>query len=309
MFPIPDPGLPATNSRMAVSAYTAVERGKEHTDEYKVFIEDDDGPISPFHDIPYLANSKPKTFHVVIEIPRWTNAKMEIDTRSPVNPIIQDTKNGKLRYVLNSFPHHGYMWNYGAIPQTWENPHHSDPSTGAKGDNDPVDICEIGGRIAKRGDVLEVKILGILALVDDGETDWKVICIDVTDPLADKLNSLEDIDNEMPGFLNATREWFRIYKMPDGKPPNNFGLDGEFQDAAYAIEVIEETHIFWRELVGLNSPSVDGGDLEIGCVVVDGAEKQISREEARAVFDATEEYETGDPLDPTLDTWHYDHLK
>ena len=26
-----------------------------------------------------------------------------------------------------------------------------------------------------RGDVLEVKVLGILAMVDDGETDWKVI--------------------------------------------------------------------------------------------------------------------------------------
>ena len=29
----------------------------------------------------------------------------------------QDTKKGKLRYVANSFPHHGYIWNYGAIPQ------------------------------------------------------------------------------------------------------------------------------------------------------------------------------------------------
>ena len=27
---------------------------------------------------------------------------------------------GKLRYVANCFPHHGYIWNYGAIPQTWE---------------------------------------------------------------------------------------------------------------------------------------------------------------------------------------------
>ena len=24
------------------------------------------------------------------------------------------------RYVKNFFPHHGYIWNYGAIPQTWE---------------------------------------------------------------------------------------------------------------------------------------------------------------------------------------------
>ena len=29
--------------------------------------------------------------------------------------------------------------------------------------------------LSYRGDVLEVKVLGILAMVDDGETDWKVI--------------------------------------------------------------------------------------------------------------------------------------
>ena len=58
----------------------------------------------------------------------------------------QDQKKGKLRYVANSFPHHGYIWNYGALPQTWENPHHEDQSTGCKGDNDPVDCCEIGHR-------------------------------------------------------------------------------------------------------------------------------------------------------------------
>ena len=59
---------------------------------------------------------------------------------------LQDQKKGKLRYVANSFPHHGYIWNYGALPQTWENPHHEDQSTGCKGDNDPVDCCEIGHR-------------------------------------------------------------------------------------------------------------------------------------------------------------------
>ena len=25
-----------------------------------------------------------------------------------------------IRFVANCFPHHGYIWNYGAIPQTWE---------------------------------------------------------------------------------------------------------------------------------------------------------------------------------------------
>jgi len=34
-----------------------------------------------------------------------------------LNPIKQDIKKGKLRFVRNCFPHKGYLWNYGAFPQ------------------------------------------------------------------------------------------------------------------------------------------------------------------------------------------------
>jgi inorganic pyrophosphatase len=42
---------------------------------------------------------------------------MEISKEEPFNPIKQDIKRGKLRFVRNCFPHHGYIWNYGAFPQ------------------------------------------------------------------------------------------------------------------------------------------------------------------------------------------------
>ena len=66
---------------------------------------------------------------MVVEVPRWLNAKMEIATKDPLNPIKQDVKKGKLRYVANLFPYKGYIWNYGAIPQTWEDPGHNDEHT------------------------------------------------------------------------------------------------------------------------------------------------------------------------------------
>lgn len=37
---------------------------------------------------------------------------------------------------------------------------------------------------------VKVKALGVLAMIDEGETDWKVIVIDVNDPLAKQLNGL-----------------------------------------------------------------------------------------------------------------------
>ena len=64
------------------------------------------------------ADEGKKIFNMVVEVPRWTNAKMEITTKDPLNQIKQDVKKEKLCYVANAFPHNGYIRNYGAIPQT-----------------------------------------------------------------------------------------------------------------------------------------------------------------------------------------------
>jgi hypothetical protein len=47
---------------------------------------------------------------------------------------------------------------------------------------------------------VQVKILGTLALIDEGETDWKLIAIDINDPLASRLNDVEDVEAVMPGW-------------------------------------------------------------------------------------------------------------
>lgn len=57
-----------------------------------------------------------------LQIPRGTRAKLEISRPLPLNPIKQDIKNGKLRYI-----HDPYPFNYGAFPQTWEDPTHVTP--------------------------------------------------------------------------------------------------------------------------------------------------------------------------------------
>ena len=36
----------------------------------------------------------------------------------------------------------------------------------------------------------------------------------------------------LPGLLAATKDWFRVYKVPDGKPENSFAFDGECRDKA-----------------------------------------------------------------------------
>ncbi len=90
--------------------------------EFRMFFEKEGKIVSPFHDIPLYTNDAKNgmclfllllilsrlVLNMVVEIPRWTNAKLEISKDVPFNPIKQDVKKGKLRYVKNCFPHHGY---------------------------------------------------------------------------------------------------------------------------------------------------------------------------------------------------------
>ncbi|KAI9206519.1 inorganic pyrophosphatase [Polychytrium aggregatum] len=276
--------------------------GAPNTLEYRVYFENEQKElVSPFHDIPLYANAEKTILNMVVEIPRWTNAKLEISKEDTFNPIKQDTKKGKLRFVKNCFPHHGYIWNYGALPQTWEDPNHINPDTQAKGDNDPVDVCEIGERVGTVGQVKQVKVLGTLALLDEGETDWKVIVIDVNDPSAHLVNDIADVEKHFPGLLHATHQWFKIYKMPDDKPPNEFAFGGKAKDAAYARRIIEETHEAWKSLVSHATENTTG--IALANVNVAESTDRVQASDALAV--PSDSALPAAAIDPVVDRWYF----
>ena len=128
-----------------------------------------------------------------------------------------------IRYNIN--------WNYGLFPQTWEDPTTANSDVeGAFGDNDPgndffffvifvkhgfilascylnlsflwlsfpVDVVEIGERRANIGDVLKVKPLAALAMIDEGELDWKIVAISLDDPKASLVNDVDDVEKHFP---------------------------------------------------------------------------------------------------------------
>jgi len=225
------------------SAVTTVVDGEVGTAGYRLRYKDASGKeISPWHDIA-LHTGEAGVFNAVFEIPKMTKPKMEVAIKEANNPIAQDEKKGKLR------DYHGpIFWNYGMLPQTWEDPNVEHPVTKCSGDNDPVDVVEIGSAALAQGSVTPVKVLGVLAMIDDGELDWKLIAINNEDPLAAKLNDIADVEAKCPGVVSGIREWFRWYKTPDGKPLNAFGYDEKALDKSKAIEVIAETHDVWKKL-------------------------------------------------------------
>ncbi|KAI9470013.1 MAG: inorganic pyrophosphatase [Benjaminiella poitrasii] len=242
--------------------------GAANTLDYKVYFEKNNTVISPFHDVPLFANENKTLFNMIVEIPRWTTAKNEINKETPLNPIIQDTSNNNLRFVCNTFPYKGYIWNYGAFPQTWEDPGYISPYTDQKGDNDPIDVIELGQSVATVGQIKQVKILGVIALIDQNETDWKVVVIDHEDPLAEKLNDIDDVKKHMPGYLEATNDLFIHYKLPEGKQKNEIGFNSTAQNKEFATSVVLETHEFWKGLINGTTPRTT---IETINVSVDGS--------------------------------------
>uniref|UniRef100_A0A915ELI1 inorganic diphosphatase n=1 Tax=Ditylenchus dipsaci TaxID=166011 RepID=A0A915ELI1_9BILA len=120
------------------------------------------------------------------------------------------------------------------------------PHTGINGDNDPIDVVEIGTKIHKRGSIVQVKVLGILGLLDDGETDWKLVAIDVEDPIASQVNTVADV------------EAFSC---------------GQFKDCEFAHKVIEETHILWKDLIQEKSPKLNTETFCTGAAYSASSEK------------------------------------
>lgn len=207
--------------------------------------QEDNQIISPWHDIPLQPNdSKSDLFHFIVEIPRGTMAKMEMNKSIYKNPITQDhTTRGTSkspRYYLYGVP----SFNYGFIPQTWEDPNLLN-SKGNGGDNDPIDVIEIGSITKSMGSIHAIRILGSLELIDENEVDHKIIAIAENDPLFKEYKTIDDVD---ASILKSLVDWLKNYKIPQGKSQNHLTTDTAISKDK-AIKVIQDTHLSWIQLV------------------------------------------------------------
>lgn len=99
--------------------------------------------------------------------------------------------------------------------------------TGFVGDNDPVDIFDVSSLApAHVGEIRVVKVLGGLAMIDDETTDFKVIVLDVRDPLSKLVDSMylshttenitltriavADLEKYRPGMAKSFYDWFTV---------------------------------------------------------------------------------------------------
>ena len=183
-------------------------------------------------------------YSMICEIPKNTNAKMEINLEERYNPIIQDIYKGKPRFYTDKM-----KWNYGAIPQTLEDDQHIFEEIGYPGDGDPIDVIDIGSRVLEVGEIIPVKIIGIIPLIDNMETDWKILAININDTKAKLINNLEDLNRYFPNLEIELFDWFENYKLKSHQIKNTFGLNKKIGDKELAKKIIELGHKHWKDTI------------------------------------------------------------
>ena len=136
------------------------------------------------------------------------------------------------------------------------------------------------------------------------ETDWKVIVIDVNDPLAAKLNDIEDVEKYMPGLMRATNEWFRIYKIPDGKKENVFAFGGIAKGKMYTMDIITECHEAWKKLILNVVPNkCEKYDINTKNSAVVESPYRITNDEMSQI--EAEDVKPDAAIDPAVDKWFF----
>lgn len=247
-------------------------------------------PISPWHDVPlHPTSNDTSVVNFVVEIPRWTAGKIEIKRDEPLNPIFHDERNDAPRFRENVWPYKAHPFLYGSIPQTWESPNFNHSFTGYPGDNDPMDLFDIGQDPGYYGQVKQVKVLGGLAVVDDDETDWKIMGIDLKDPISAFVNSVEDVEKYRPGTTQAFYDWFAGFETE--KTP----IIGErYQNQTFCLQQIAESHNFWRDLV---AGTVDPNEIKFAQTSNQQLDSYTSCQEATKKFDLPKKHKPGKPAE------------
>lgn len=105
------------------------------------------------------------------------------------------------------------------------------------------------------GSIAPCRVLGGLELIDEGETDQKILCIALTDKDANSIHTLDDLERLKPGHVDRLRDWLKRYKTSVGKAENRLASETP-KTKEEALAVIQQTHDRWSSLCGHDGASL-----------------------------------------------------
>jgi len=152
----------------------------------------------------------PENFTVVIEIPKGSHCKYELDKETGL------IKLDRILYTATYYP-----VNYGFIPLTYAE------------DNDPLDVLVLCQESLVPLTLVEVKPIGVVRMVDQGYIDEKIIAVCTQDPFYTNFNDIK----ELPLYLsNELEHFFQVYKALEGKETSVISVESKES----AIKIIKK---------------------------------------------------------------------
>ncbi len=166
------------------------------------------------HDIS-AGKHTPDVINVIIEIPKGSKNKYEIDKETGLIAL------DRALHTAQDYP-----FDYGFMPQShWE-------------DGDPLDVVVLTTYALAPGVLVKVRPVAVVNMVDDGESDAKIIAVPEKDPRWDDVQDLADINKHT---LKEIEHFFLTYKQIQKKEVLINGI-GDKSEAHTAVKKSQELY-------------------------------------------------------------------
>lgn len=177
-----------------------------------------------WHDVP-LGDNAPEEFNCIIEIPKWSPNKYEIDKETGMIALDRANYNGA-----------PYPFDYGFAPQTlWD-------------DGDALDVVVMTTFPLQVGVLVKVRPVAVMEMIDSGESDYKIIGVPVNDRRWDDVKELSDLNKHN---LKEYAHFFETYKMlkSEDKEKNKVVVNG-YKGRMEAIEAVKKSIELYNKKFG-----------------------------------------------------------
>lgn len=170
----------------------------------------------PWHEV-RIGDNPPENLNAIIEIPRGSRAKYEIDKESGL------IKLDRVIYASMYYP-----LNYGFIPQTLGE------------DHDPLDIVVLTQVSVVPRCMIPSRVIGVMRMIDRGEADDKIIAVAEQDA---SVSHIDDV-SELPDFFRIElKHFFENYKALENKKV----VVDEFLGKAQAFDIVDKSIKLYKE--------------------------------------------------------------
>ena len=174
--------------------------------------------VHAWHDIYVDEELIHRGFPVVIEVPRGSKNKYELD---------KETGFLRLDRVLYSAVH--YPANYGFVPRTFCD------------DDDPLDALVLGQEPVVPMTLMEARAIGVMRMRDDKGIDDKIIAVNVRDPAVCEYRDRMELPSHV---VREIQRFFEDYKILENKKVEVEDILGPEK----AFEILRDSLQMYRKL-------------------------------------------------------------